>query len=212
MGAWQLIQLYQLLYLRWHRWFGHRWVPILVQHDVLVHELFHHVFNVKVRDALLPIGDRTDEVILESYESVLEIDTVIVPVDNSRRYLEELEHLDKPPIPDVATAYDNHAVLFPNVLENFRPHKEIGFGEVQFAKVFRIVHVEHPDINVGRPADSIVAGLIQDVDLLFEQNAVNDAKEGPVEPMVVENPVGDDPTAEETDYEEVDALKIHGEE
>lgn len=146
-----------------------------MQHNILINELLHHIFNVEVSDPLLPVSDGTDEVIFHCDEAMLEVDAVLVPVDDFRSYLEDLEHFDESPVSDGAVSHDDHAVLLAHVLEYIRPDQEVCLGEIQLSQVFSVVHMEHPYVYVGCPAYSIVISFIQDMDFLLEQNAVYNA-------------------------------------
>lgn len=140
---------------------------------------------------------------------MLKVNAGFVPVHDARCYLEDLEDLDEPPVPDAAAPHHDHAVLLADMLEDLRPHQEIGFRKVQLSQILGVVHVKHPYVDVRGPADPVVVGRIQDVDFLLEQNAVDNADQGAVEPVVVQHPVGDDPARQQADYQQVDALELH---
>lgn len=141
---------------------------------------------------------------------MLKVQAVLVPVYNTSGDLEDLEYFDEATIPNVGAANEEHSVLFSHVLEYFCPHQEICFGKVQLAQILGVVHMEHPDINVCGPADSVVVGLIEDVDFLLAQNGVNDTHKGSEEPMNVKDQVLYNPTDQDANNYQICVFEIHG--
>lgn len=98
------------------------------------------------------------------------------------------------------------------MLKDLRPHQEIRPCKVQLSQILGVVHVEHPNIYIRRPANPIVVGFIQDVDLLLAQEQMDDAEQGSVEPMVVDEPIGEDVACQYGDDDEVETFGVHGSE